>query len=165
MSADPIGRAVQGVSLWPFACWDCWFEFRRGHGCLSVVSVVRYRSLRWADHSSREVLPSVVCLSVIVKPRWWGGLGPLRAVAPWDSQRWVWRYRRAFWVVVLCRLIGGHRRFGRTWWLHFRAPKQSSLMIQVESSFESFMYVCVYTHTHTHTDVIVCVYIYVYIYI
>jgi len=26
-------------------------------------------SLRRADHSSREVLPSVVCLSVIVKPR------------------------------------------------------------------------------------------------
>jgi hypothetical protein len=27
--------------------------------------VVRYRSLRLADHSSRGVLPSVVCLSVI----------------------------------------------------------------------------------------------------
>ena len=41
-----------------------------GYGCLSVVSVlcvVRLRSLRRADHSSREVLPSVVCLSVIVK--------------------------------------------------------------------------------------------------
>jgi hypothetical protein len=36
---------------------------------LSVLCVVRQRSLRWADHSSRGVLPSVVCLSVIVKPR------------------------------------------------------------------------------------------------
>ena len=33
---------------------------RRGHGCLSVVSVVRYRSLRLADPSSRGVLPNVV---------------------------------------------------------------------------------------------------------
>jgi hypothetical protein len=35
------------------------------------VSVVffRYRSLRRADHLSRGVLPTVVCLGVIVKPR------------------------------------------------------------------------------------------------
>jgi hypothetical protein len=32
--------------------------------CLSVVlCVVRYRSLRRADHSSRGVLPTVVCLT------------------------------------------------------------------------------------------------------
>ena len=38
--------------------------------CLLFVQfVVRYRSLHLADHSSRGVLPSVVCLSVIVKPR------------------------------------------------------------------------------------------------
>jgi hypothetical protein len=36
---------------------------------LWVLCVVRYRSLRRADHSSRGVLLSVVCLSVIVKPR------------------------------------------------------------------------------------------------
>jgi hypothetical protein len=36
---------------------------------LWVLCVVRQRSLRRADHSSRGVLPSVVCLSVIVKPR------------------------------------------------------------------------------------------------
>jgi len=28
------------VDVQPLACWDCWFEFRGGHGCLSVVSVV-----------------------------------------------------------------------------------------------------------------------------
>ena len=35
----------------------------------------RGRSLQRADHSSRGVLPSVVCLSIIEKPRR-GGLGP-----------------------------------------------------------------------------------------
>ena len=40
-----------------------------------------------ADHSSRGVLLSVVCLSVIVKPRQYGGPGPLGggAVAPWEG--------------------------------------------------------------------------------
>jgi hypothetical protein len=28
------------VGLRPHACWDCGFEYHRGHGCLSVVSVV-----------------------------------------------------------------------------------------------------------------------------
>jgi len=37
--------------------------------CLCLLSVVRKRSLRRADHSSRGVLPTLVCLSVIVKPR------------------------------------------------------------------------------------------------
>jgi len=36
--ADPSGRAW---GLRPFACWDCGFESHRGHGCLSLVSVVR----------------------------------------------------------------------------------------------------------------------------
>ena len=34
------------------------------------------------NHSSRGVLPSVVCLSVIVEPRQCGGPGPVGAVAP-----------------------------------------------------------------------------------
>jgi hypothetical protein len=56
--AEPSGREVYGVGLPPFACWDCKFEFRRRHGCLSLLSrrVVRYRSLRRADHPSRGVL-------------------------------------------------------------------------------------------------------------
>jgi len=36
---------------------------------LGVLRVVRYRSLRRAYHLSRGVLPIVVCLNVIVKPR------------------------------------------------------------------------------------------------
>jgi hypothetical protein len=39
-SADPSGRAVWGLGLRTLASWDCGFEFRWGHGCLSVVSVV-----------------------------------------------------------------------------------------------------------------------------
>jgi len=35
--AYPNGRAVQGVCLRPLACWDCGFESRCGHACLSAV--------------------------------------------------------------------------------------------------------------------------------
>jgi hypothetical protein len=38
--ADASGRAVYGVGLRRFACWDCGLESRRGHGCLSLVNVV-----------------------------------------------------------------------------------------------------------------------------
>jgi hypothetical protein len=65
------------VGLRPLTCWDCGFESRRGRGCLSFVIVVCFqRSRRVADHSSRGVLPSVVCLSVIAEFHR-GGLGPL----------------------------------------------------------------------------------------
>ena len=40
LAAGPGGRATYGVGLRPLACWDCGFESHRGHGCLSVVSVV-----------------------------------------------------------------------------------------------------------------------------
>ena len=30
----------QDVALRPLVCWNCWFESRRGHGCLPLVSVV-----------------------------------------------------------------------------------------------------------------------------
>ena len=38
--AGPSGRAVSGVGLRPLAYRDRGFESHRGHGCLSVVSVV-----------------------------------------------------------------------------------------------------------------------------
>ena len=50
-----------------------------------LLCVVRYRSLGRAYHSSRGVLPSVMCLSVIVKPRKLGDRGPLGALAPWEE--------------------------------------------------------------------------------
>jgi len=38
--AGPIGHTVKGVSLRPFACWDCGFESRQGHGCLLWILCV-----------------------------------------------------------------------------------------------------------------------------
>jgi len=55
------GRAVYGLGLQSFACWDCGFKSCRGTRCLSVVEV-DVSPVRWADHSSSGVLPSVVCL-------------------------------------------------------------------------------------------------------
>jgi len=36
----PVAAQSKGVGLPPLACWDRGFETHRGHGCLSVVSVV-----------------------------------------------------------------------------------------------------------------------------
>lgn len=68
---DPSGRAVQGVGLRPLACLDCGFESHRSHGCVSLDSVVscQVEALPQVDLSSRGILVSVVCLSVIVQPR------------------------------------------------------------------------------------------------
>ena len=45
LQAGPSGRAVKGVGLRPFACWDREFESHRGHGRLSVVCVLSGRGL------------------------------------------------------------------------------------------------------------------------
>jgi len=50
-------------------------------GMDSLVSVVCCQ-VQVTDHLSRGVLPSVVCLGAIVKPRQCGGPGQLGAVAP-----------------------------------------------------------------------------------
>ena len=65
-SADSSGCTVEGVGLRPLACWDCGFGSRRVHWMAVSLDCL---SLRWADQSSRGVLPSVVSLSVIMKPR------------------------------------------------------------------------------------------------
>jgi hypothetical protein len=68
-----------------------WYQWPRGLGHWYAAAPmlgmrVRISSGEWkccqvevstsADHSSSRVLPGVVCLSVIVKPRQWGGRGP-----------------------------------------------------------------------------------------
>ena len=45
----------------PVPCWDCGFQSRRGHGCLSLVSVVHVCCQ--VDHSVRGVQLSVVCIN------------------------------------------------------------------------------------------------------
>ena len=49
------------MGVWPLTCWDFGFEYRRGYGCLSLVSVVCCQVEVSADHSSRGLLPWVVC--------------------------------------------------------------------------------------------------------
>jgi hypothetical protein len=57
----PVAARSKALGLRPLAYWDCGFESHRGEW-MSVVRlcVVRYRSLRRADHSSRGVLPTVM---------------------------------------------------------------------------------------------------------
>jgi hypothetical protein len=40
ISKNILGRFQWPRGLRPLACWDCGFESRLGHGCLSLVSVV-----------------------------------------------------------------------------------------------------------------------------
>ena len=58
--ANRTGRAFC-LSSTAAPCWNCGFETRRGHGCVSLVSAVCCK-VHITDHSSREVLPNVVCL-------------------------------------------------------------------------------------------------------
>jgi len=47
------------------ACWDCGFEFLRGHGFLSLERAVccQVENSESADHSSRGVLLRVACIA------------------------------------------------------------------------------------------------------
>jgi hypothetical protein len=59
-------------------------------------------SLRWSDHSSRGVLQRVACLSVIAKPRQWGGLRPLGLSRHWKKKlTYVTSWRHTFTLTVL----------------------------------------------------------------
>jgi len=75
----PSGNAVEGVGLRPLACWDCGFESHRGHGCLSIVSVVWCQVEVSASGWSFVQGSPIECdasLSVIWKPREWEGPVP-----------------------------------------------------------------------------------------
>jgi hypothetical protein len=52
-------RSQWPCGLRPLGCLDCGLESYPGHGCLCVVT---QRSLSRTDHSSRGVLPTVVCV-------------------------------------------------------------------------------------------------------
>jgi hypothetical protein len=72
------------VGLLPFACWECGFERRRGHGCLSVASVAccQVEFAASGYHLCRGVLPSVMCVKKCDRDTSIIGPGPLGAVAP-----------------------------------------------------------------------------------
>ena len=40
ITADPSGRAVEGMDLRPLACGDCGFKYRQGERSLSRLSVM-----------------------------------------------------------------------------------------------------------------------------
>ena len=87
-----VGRSQWPRGLRPLACWDRGFESHRGHGCLSVVSVVCCQ-LRRADHSSRGVLPTVVCRVWSrnhKNPREWGRQGPLGDYRAKREKKYLW---------------------------------------------------------------------------
>jgi hypothetical protein len=70
--ASPCGRAVYDVGLRPIAFGIAGSNSAGSmEDCLlRLLCVVRERSLRRADHSSRRILPSVVTLSVIMNSRY-----------------------------------------------------------------------------------------------
>ena len=69
----PVARAVRGMGLRLLDCWDCGFESRRGHGCLSLLSVVCCRievsatgpSLVQRDPTESVYVCVCVCVCVI----------------------------------------------------------------------------------------------------
>jgi len=40
ISPVPVAAQSKGVDLRRLTCWDCGFDSRRGHGCLSLVLCV-----------------------------------------------------------------------------------------------------------------------------
>jgi hypothetical protein len=83
-------RGLKDVVLRPLACWNCGFESRRGHGRLSVVSVVfcqvEASALGWSfvQRSPTECGVSCVYLETSIMRRLWptggGGARVLRHV-------------------------------------------------------------------------------------
>jgi hypothetical protein len=63
----------KGIGLRSLACWDCGFESRLGHGCLSLVSVVccqvEVSSTSWSLVQRSPTECGVSKKRVIVKPR------------------------------------------------------------------------------------------------
>jgi len=63
-------------------------------------------SLHQADHSSRGVLPTLVCLSAISKTRQGGGLGSLGAAQPWKTK--VYNYQHSERMHVIIKVMLGY---------------------------------------------------------
>jgi len=62
-------------------------------------SYTRIQFLFRDDHSSRGVLPSVICLSLVMKPRKWGVPGPVGSVAPWGKNTQIYTLNTNFGVI------------------------------------------------------------------
>jgi hypothetical protein len=70
------------MALRPLACWDCEFESRLGHGCLSLVNVVCCQvEISATGRSLVQRGPTERGVNVVAKSQQRGGLGPSRVVA------------------------------------------------------------------------------------
>jgi hypothetical protein len=98
--ADCSKGAVWDVGLRPLACWDCRFEYRRGHGFLSLVSVVCWQvevsASGWLliQRSPTERGVSECDNESLIMRRLW----PTRAAAPW--------YKKIVTVVLVVWRLG-----------------------------------------------------------
>jgi hypothetical protein len=101
-------------------------------------------SLRLAGHSSRGVLPSVVCLSMIVKPGEWGGPGPLGTVEPSNIYIHIYIY------IHIKQLCNNHLNF-ETFYNSLLTP--SPVAQQPNSGLGHLIVEVSRSHTirHTHT--------------
>jgi len=72
--------------LQPLVCWDSGFESRRGHGCLSVVIVVRCQvEVSATVRSLVQRSPTECCVSECdIETSTVGRCRPTRAVEPWE---------------------------------------------------------------------------------
>ena len=91
---NPSGWVGWGVDLWLLACWDCGFISCCWHGSPSLVSGVccQVEVSGQADHSSRGVLPSVVCqMRVNARPHNGEAMTQNRAKVPQGGKEIVLR--------------------------------------------------------------------------
>ena len=88
VSSETGVRAVYGVGLQPFDCWDCRFEYRWGHGYSSLVFVCCVGSGLCDELITRSEEFYLVRVSKCVWPRNLkrGGLGASWAVAPQEEK-------------------------------------------------------------------------------
>jgi hypothetical protein len=109
------------------ACWDCVFESRREQGCLCVVNVVfcqvEVSATGWS-FIQRSPTECGVCLSVIVKPRQWGGRGLLGTVAP--------RVKIATFRTLVIRSLFLRTTMGHVLWHLFSCRRLYEVSVQVE---------------------------------
>ena len=81
LPAESGNRAGYGVGLRPFACWDCGLESRKGHGCISLASVVccqvEFSASGWSlvQRSSTECGVSECDREVPIMRRLWPASG------------------------------------------------------------------------------------------
>ena len=121
------------------------------------LCVFRYRSPRRADHPSREVLLSVVCLNVIVKPGHRRAPGLLGTVTPYKNLLLVWREDlKSFWQSLIISALGSlafwhYATFSRPPAPHFT----SKVLLRFQMKRIQFIYLCVSSSLFTRNPRVV----------